>query len=173
MTPDWIAVDWGTSHLRAFAMQGGGDQARRLEERHSDRGMGKLSRGEFEPALLALVEDWLASPPAKPMLVVICGMAGARQGWIEAPYRPTPGTPTGPDGMQPVPTSDPRLCAFIVPGLSQMKPADVMRGEETQIAGALALNPGFDGVICLPGTHSKWVACFGRRSRQLSNLHDR
>jgi 2-dehydro-3-deoxygalactonokinase len=45
----------------------------------------------------------------------------------------------------------------IVPGLKQAQPADVMRGEETQIAGALAILPGFDGVICLPGTHSKWA----------------
>jgi 2-dehydro-3-deoxygalactonokinase len=46
---------------------------------------------------------------------------------------------------------------LIAPGLKQMSPADVMRGEETQIAGALALRPGFDGVLCLPGTHAKWV----------------
>ena len=56
-----------------------------------------------------------------------------------------------------MPTTDPRITVAIVPGLRQNKPADVMRGEETQIAGALALNPGFDGVFCLPGTHSKWV----------------
>ena len=45
----------------------------------------------------------------------------------------------------------------ILPGVSQAAPADVMRGEETQIAGILAENPGFDGVVCLPGTHTKWV----------------
>jgi 2-dehydro-3-deoxygalactonokinase len=56
-----------------------------------------------------------------------------------------------------VPVVDPRLTLHIVPGLKQVAPADVMRGEETQIAGALALVPGFDGVLCLPGTHSKWV----------------
>jgi 2-dehydro-3-deoxygalactonokinase len=56
-----------------------------------------------------------------------------------------------------VPTRDPRLRVMIAPGLSQAKPADVMRGEETQVAGALALMPKFDGVFCLPGTHSKWV----------------
>jgi 2-dehydro-3-deoxygalactonokinase len=56
-----------------------------------------------------------------------------------------------------VPVRDPRITVQIVPGLKQMKPADVMRGEETQIAGALALDPAFDGAMCLPGTHSKWV----------------
>jgi phosphonate metabolism protein PhnN/1,5-bisphosphokinase (PRPP-forming) len=50
-----------------------------------------------------------------------------------------------------------RLSVHVAPGLRQGKPADVMRGEETQIAGFLALNPNWDGVICLPGTHSKWV----------------
>jgi len=56
-----------------------------------------------------------------------------------------------------VATADSRLDVRIAPGLSQDKPADVMRGEETQLAGALALHPGFDGVFCLPGTHSKWA----------------
>jgi 2-dehydro-3-deoxygalactonokinase len=46
---------------------------------------------------------------------------------------------------------------YILPGVKQMQPADVMRGEETQIAGFIAQNPDFDGVICLPGTHTKWV----------------
>ena len=45
----------------------------------------------------------------------------------------------------------------VLPGLSQARPADVMRGEETQIAGLLAADPGFDGVACLPGTHTKWA----------------
>ena len=74
MTPDWIAVDWGTSHLRAFAM--GPDGV--LDERGSDKGMGKLTREGFEPALAELVCDWLGDAPLQ---VVICGMAGARQGW--------------------------------------------------------------------------------------------
>ncbi len=53
--------------------------------------------------------------------------------------------------------NDGRLKAYILPGLMQTDPADVMRGEETQIAGYLADHPDFDGVICLPGTHTKWV----------------
>ena len=150
MTPDWIAVDWGTSHLRAFAM--GADAV--LAERSSDQGMGKLTREGFEPALLALIHDWLG---AGPMQIVVCGMAGARQGWIEAPYRAVPCAPVAKGAFIAAPTTDARLRVQILPGLSQAKPADVMRGEETQIAGALALYPGFDGVICLPGTHSKWA----------------
>lgn len=149
LRPEWIAVDWGTSHLRAFAMQG----AQVVAEVSSDRGMGKLDRGQFEPALLDLVAPWLDGP----VEVVACGMVGSRQGWHEAPYRAVPSTPVDPATLVRVPTRDARLRLSIVPGLKQIAPADVMRGEETQIAGALALMPGFDGVLCLPGTHSKWV----------------
>ena len=64
--------------------------------------------------------------------------------------------PTGTRAVRPD-VADPRLDVTILPGLAQDKPADVMRGEETQIAGYLAGDPGFDGIICLPGTHTKWV----------------
>ena len=146
---DWIAVDWGTTHLRAWAMVGAEPRA----EAHSADGMGTLSRDGFEPALLRLIDPWLG---AGTMRIVICGMAGARQGWHEAPYRPVPIRPTDLSPVS-VPTTDPRLSAVIIPGLSQANPADVMRGEETQIAGFLYKKPDFDGVLCLPGTHCKWA----------------
>lgn len=148
--PDWIAVDWGTSNLRVWAMGATGPMAHAT----SHDGMGKLVRSEFEPALGRLIEPWLSN---EAMSVVACGMVGSRQGWCEAPYRATPCTPLEPGALVRVPTVDPRIHMSIVPGLKQSRPADVMRGEETQIAGALALLPGFDGVFCLPGTHSKWV----------------
>ncbi len=149
--PDWIAVDWGTSNLRVWAMGETGV----LATAASDQGMGGLARDGFEPALLALIGDWLT--PGRQTPVIACGMVGAKQGWAEASYRATPCAPVASSGLCAVPTVDPRLTVWIVPGLCQSKPADVMRGEETQIAGALALDPGFDGVICLPGTHSKWA----------------
>ncbi|MGJ5621569.1 2-dehydro-3-deoxygalactonokinase [Sulfitobacter sp. MF3-043] len=144
---EWIAVDWGTSNLRVWAMQGDVVLART----GSDAGMGGLTRDGFGPALAALTDDW-DLPSNVP--VVACGMVGSRQGWVEAPYRSVPCTPLG-DRMIKVPgvAKDIR----IIPGLKQETPADVMRGEETQIAGFLALNPNWDGVICLPGTHAKWV----------------
>ncbi|MFN4056851.1 MAG: 2-dehydro-3-deoxygalactonokinase [Roseinatronobacter sp.] len=148
--PDWIGVDWGTSHVRAYAMQG----ADCIAQAQSSDGMGNLAPEQFEAALLALVDNWLSNAHAVP--VIACGMVGSRQGWIEAPYRAVPCTPLG-QGMIVAPTKDPRLSVQIIPGLNQMRPADVMRGEETQIAGVIALNPGWDGVLCLPGTHSKWV----------------
>lgn len=149
IAPAWIAVDWGTSNLRAFAMGADGVMA----EAASGEGMGTLARDGFEPALLRLVGPWLHGP----VEVVACGMVGSRQGWHEAPYRAVPCGPVDGATLTAVPVRDARLRLRIVPGLKQVSPADVMRGEETQIAGALALRPGFDGVLCLPGTHSKWV----------------
>ena len=147
---NWIAVDWGTSNLRAWAMGVNGPVA----EATSDDGMGKLTPDRFEAALLRLITPWLTAPKIP---VLACGMVGARQGWREAAYRAVPCTPVAADAVLNVPTQDPRITFHIAPGLSQSRPADVMRGEETQIAGALALHPGFDGVLCLPGTHSKWA----------------
>jgi 2-dehydro-3-deoxygalactonokinase len=150
VTPAWIAVDWGTSNLRAWAM---GADGRVLAEASSEEGMGKLTREGYEPALLRLIGGWLSAGAP----VIACGMVGSRQGWCEAPYRTVPCTPVDQSGQVQAPTADPRLRVWIAPGLKQTTPADVMRGEETQIAGALRLMPGYDGVLCLPGTHSKWV----------------
>lgn len=152
MTPEWLAVDWGTSHLRVWIM---GPDGAVLDQRQSDRGMGNLSSGQFEPALLALVGD--ALPRGGTVPVIVCGMAGSRQGWAEAPYAAVPCAPPSIVSAVPVETADARLSVFIVPGIKQVSPPDVMRGEETQIAGFLADTPGFDGVLCLPGTHTKWA----------------
>lgn len=148
---DWIAADWGTTNLRVWAMDRAGGV---LARAHSDRGMGALDRAGYEPALLALVGGWL---PAGPVPVVVCGMAGSRQGWIEAPYATVPCAPLTPGQLVRPATGAARLAVHVVPGLKQDEPADVMRGEETQIAGFLAGAPQFDGVLCLPGTHTKWV----------------
>lgn len=148
----WIAVDWGTSNLRVWAMS---DDARILAEAASDKGMAKLDRAGFEPALLALIGGWL--PAGRRTPVISCGMVGARQGWIEAPYRQVPCTPVALDAVGHPQTCDPRISVMVIPGLKQMVPPDVMRGEETQIAGLLLEDTSFNGALCLPGTHSKWV----------------
>jgi len=147
---DWIAVDWGTSNLRAWAMDAEGAP---LASASSAAGMGGLAPEAFEPALLALVGGWLA--PGRATEVVACGMVGARQGWIEAPYAAVPCAPGR--AFVTAPTADPRLAVRVLGGLSQAAPPDVMRGEETQIAGLIAATPRFDGIACLPGTHSKWA----------------
>lgn len=144
----WIAVDWGTSHVRAWLM---GPDGAVLDRRNSSDGMGTLGKDEFQLALERLCGDVLPAP------VMACGMVGARQGWAEAPYATVPCVPPGADVATKAPTTLPGLDVRILPGVKQAKPADVMRGEETQIAGYLATRPGFDGIICLPGTHTKWA----------------
>lgn len=149
VTPDWIAVDWGTTHMRAWAMSASGTV---LAAATSDQGMGKLQRDGFESALLDAIGDWINGP----MTVIACGMVGSRQGWVEAPYTATP-CPALSERFVKAPTYTPDLSVHVIPGIKQVKPADVMRGEETQIAGFLARNKNWDGVLCLPGTHTKWV----------------
>lgn len=152
MRAEWVAVDWGTSSLRAWAMDGAGAV---LDMASADDGMGSLAPAAFEPALLRLISDWLS--PDTLTLVLACGMVGARQGWIEAAYAETPCPPLSTGNLTQAPAQDPRLDVRIVPGLCQIVPPDVVRGEETQIAGLLAHRPDFDGTICLPGTHTKWA----------------
>jgi len=149
MTPDWIAADWGTTNARFWAMGADGTV---LGARTSDKGMGGLTPSEFETVLVDVADDWLNTADT----VVACGMIGSRQGWVEAPYQTAP-CAVHPATMVTAPVTRSGLRVHVIPGIRQMTPPDVMRGEETQIAGFLAKNTGWDGVICLPGTHTKWV----------------
>ena len=148
-TIKWMAVDWGTSNLRVWAMN---SYNQVIAKRQSSQGMSVLNGKEFEKTLISLIDDWLSYDKIP---IIACGMVGARQGWIETPYRSVPSSSLL--SLQRVSTQDTRIEVFIIGGLRQDCPADVMRGEETQIAGFLAKNPEFSGAICLPGTHSKWV----------------
>lgn len=148
-TPAWIAADWGTSNARFWAI---GRDGAVLDMRKSDKGMGQLAPTEFEGVLNDVVGDWLDTAKT----VVACGMVGSRQGWVEAPYQTTP-CAVCPKQVVTAPVNRAGLTVHVIPGIRQMNPADVMRGEETQIAGFLAQNDDWDGVICLPGTHTKWV----------------
>ncbi|MBU2994619.1 2-dehydro-3-deoxygalactonokinase [Octadecabacter sp. 1_MG-2023] len=150
-TATWIAVDWGTSNLRAWVF-GAGDAL--IAQLGSDQGMGSLTPDQFEPALLDLIAPYLGDNPTP---VICCGMVGARQGWQEAAYVSVPAVPPSVAEATIVTPNDPRIAPVILPGMMQSNPADVMRGEETQIAGFLSQRPDFDGVLCLPGTHTKWV----------------
>jgi len=148
---DWIAVDWGTTSLRCWAMHG----TQLIASAQSPMGMSQVAAGRFEQTLLALVEPWLQANTCTPVLA--CGMVGAKQGWIEAPYQPTPCSAHSQVGLITAPTADPRINVRIIAGVSQASPADVMRGEETLIAGLLTNAPTYNGVVCMPGTHCKWV----------------
>jgi 2-dehydro-3-deoxygalactonokinase len=151
---DWIAVDWGTSSLRVWAVARDGSV---LDTRASQDGMGKLDRDEYEDALLRLIGDFLPPASASPVHIIVCGMAGARGGWREAGYRAVPCEPLAAGDMTRVETRDRRIAVHILPGLSQAAPADVIRGEETQLAGLVSRIGDADATACLPGTHSKWV----------------
>lgn len=145
--PDWIAVDWGTNNIRAWAMSAGGTV---LADERSDNGTDGLTPEQFEPALREVIASWdHAGVP-----IIACGMVGASQGWVEAPFATVPCAATSEGFTQPD-AGD--LDVHIIAGVKQADPADVMRGEETRIAGFLAQNKRWDGVICLPATHTKWV----------------
>lgn len=143
-----IALDWGSTRLRAFLL--GADGAV-LATRQSDHGASTLSGAEaFAQALAAATRDWPELP------VLACGMVGSQHGWREAPYAPCPADAAA-LARQALQVHE-RF--WILPGLMHdgAQP-DVMRGEETQIVGALALHPELAEQACLvlPGTHSKWA----------------
>ncbi|GKQ50886.1 2-dehydro-3-deoxygalactonokinase [Bradyrhizobium sp. Ce-3] len=154
--PSYVAVDWGTSSFRLWLMNAGGQV---LGERRSDQGMTAAAKAGFASVLQSHL-DALGVPAGLP--VVICGMAGARQGWVEAGYIDTPAHLS--DILKgAVVVSGQAREIRILPGIAQRDIAapDVMRGEETQLLGALGLDPADAADVCMPGTHSKWVRVRG------------
>ena len=159
-----IGVDWGTTNFRAMKIAVDGTI---IDERAGPYGILSAASGDFAAALQRQIGDWIVAAPDAAILM--CGMIGSQHGWVEAPYAPIPAT---------VDDLAARLATVkamgrtvrIVPGVSG--PAisaglDVMRGEETQVFGALTALPPTVArrLICLPGTHSKWVLAEGDESR--------
>lgn len=145
-----IAVDWGTTRLRARLLDAAGAV---LAEAASDQGIGALSGGH-EAAFEALVSAWPRAP------AIMTGMVGSRQGWRESAYVPCPADAGAISAaMTRFQTARGRQIA-IVPGLRDGD-SDVLRGEETQIVGLLDSEAGFTGTVVLPGTHSKWAKLEG------------
>ncbi|NII12199.1 2-dehydro-3-deoxygalactonokinase [Oleiagrimonas sp. C23AA] len=145
-----VGLDWGTSSLRAYRLAADGAV---LESRARRWGIRQLPEGGFAAALEDVTAGW---PPA-PLLAA--GMVGARGGWQEVAYV---GLPADADAVarQLCAVSDPAARGLkIVPGLRFADTPDVMRGEETQVFGALDAHPELhaDARLVLPGTHSKWV----------------
>lgn len=146
----FVAIDWGTSSFRAWLMAADGTPL--AESRSSDGMLYSISAGFGNVLHQHLAR--LGAPAGLP--VVICGMAGARQGWVEAPYLRTP---TRPDDLH---SGAVRVDApgdiRILPGIAHANAAcpDVMRGEETQLLGAMPAD--YSGLVCIPGTHSKWIS---------------
>ena len=149
-----IAADWCTSNLRIWGID---HQGHVINTINNGKGMASIIPSEFEPYLISLIENWLPKEGNAKCPIIICGMAGAKTGWKEAAYLKAPCPPINKEKIIQVETEDQRISVSIVPGIMQTAPPDVMRGEETQIAGYLSKNPDFDGIICLPGTHTKWA----------------
>lgn len=151
-----IAVDWGTSSLRGALLAGDGAV---LEEVSAPAGILSVPTGGF-PAVFA--KHFGAWQRATGAVCLIAGMAGSRQGWREAPYCPCPA------GFADIASRllwvEPGRIA-LVPGLSceESGVPDVLRGEETQVFGALDLLALQEAQLVLPGTHSKWVQVAGGR----------
>lgn len=149
--PVYALSDWGTTRFRLWLVDGAGNV---LGEKRADDGL-DVSRVK---GFASVLEGHLASLGAPSNLpVVICGMAGSRQGWIEANYVQVPadlnailsGSVKLPDMARDV---------RIIPGLCQSGDTpNVMRGEETQLLGAILDRNLSNGIIAMPGTHSKWV----------------
>ncbi len=150
-----IGVDWGSTSLRVFLV---GADGQALAERANGNGASVIGGAEaFAGALGDVAGDWMRARPALP--VVACGMVGSLHGWRDVPYAACPADARAlAAGMLPSPGG----AVSIAPGLlcdDEGLPPDLMRGEETQIIGALHLRPQLADAACvvLPGTHSKWA----------------
>jgi 2-dehydro-3-deoxygalactonokinase len=151
--PTLIAIDWGTSAVRAWLMAADGHI---IARRHTPQGILTITNGGFAHAFDELVAPWVSAHGKLPALA--CGMIGSRQGWTEAPYAMCP-CAAGDLPERIAHAQGGRIRLSIVPGVARDpgdRPPEVMRGEETQVFGALA-EAAADGVFVLPGTHSKWV----------------
>jgi 2-dehydro-3-deoxygalactonokinase len=148
--PSCIAVDWGTSRLRLWALDGEGNV---LTERRSEEGLEGIRLAGFSATLESHL---IAMGVEADVPVIICGMAGSRQGWVEAPYI---ATPTSLDAIKrsAIKVDDAERDVRILPGLAQhlLSNPQVMRGEETKLLGLnIDASPQ---LVCMPGTHAKWV----------------
>ncbi|OAF07669.1 2-dehydro-3-deoxygalactonokinase [Bradyrhizobium centrolobii] len=150
--PAYVAVDWGTSSFRLWLIDRAGQV---LAERRSGEGMLAAAKAGFA----AVLQSHLAAVEAPDHLpVLVCGMAGARTGWVEAGYVDTP-APLPAILKQAARVPGEARDIRILPGIAQREVTspDVMRGEETQLLGALGLDATGEALVCMPGTHSKWV----------------
>jgi len=151
-----IGLDWGTTSCRAYLIGTDGVVLQRVTD---GPGILKVENGAFGVALDTMIGQWDATLP-----IVLSGMIGSRQGWKEAPYARCPA------GADDIAEALARIehggrAIALMPGLSTENAGmpDVMRGEETQIFGALALSGHDEGLFLLPGTHSKWARVSGGR----------
>lgn len=159
-TAKLIAIDWGSTGLRLFLL---GEHGQLIATRVAPLGASALKGADaYAATLQQLAGDWIAASDNIPVLA--CGMVGSQHGWQEVPYVRCPALVAElAAGLVPVVASKKTGSTLqIVPGLLCQPgelPADLMRGEETQLVGAVQLHPELADAACivLPGTHSKWA----------------
>ena len=147
-----IAIDWGTSNFRAFRLDDAGTS---IDRRTFASGILRVAEGRFAETLRAHVGDWIGQGERR---ILLCGMVGSRQGWAEIAYLACPVTISDlARHVMHVPFADAEV--LLVPGVKGTDAdglPEVMRGEETEAMGLRELHEGA-ALVCLPGTHSKWV----------------
>lgn len=159
LAPQLIALDWGTTSLRAYLV----DQDQTIIDSVAEpKGILNVTNGDFESVFEQFTGPWLAQYGSLPALA--CGMIGSRQGWREAPYIACPAGAAKIAAQLSAITTRSGINLYLVPGVSYQDAAgvpDVIRGEETQIMGQLSgqssQQPRNRQIFVLPGTHSKWV----------------
>ncbi|MDW5502399.1 2-dehydro-3-deoxygalactonokinase [Pseudomonas lundensis] len=153
MTANYIAIDWGSSHLRAWRIENGACVA----QQQTAQGVKFVEPGSHDAVLMALLAPWRAWIEEKQIPVLMAGMIGSDSGWLDSGYQSLP-LPVAAiaAGCIAVPSSL-RSPVWLRPGLALQEPgrANVMRGEEVQLLGALTCLQA--DIYLFPGTHSKWV----------------
>jgi 2-dehydro-3-deoxygalactonokinase len=155
LQPSLIALDWGTTSLRAYLLDANSNT---LEKKSAPLGILKIPDQNFDAAFEEICGPWLNNG-LKAAPILASGMIGSRQGWREAPYVPCPATIDQISKQLISLRTKNGHALFIVPGINTKNSADVpdvIRGEETQIFGALNSHSS-NQLFVLPGTHSKWV----------------
>jgi 2-dehydro-3-deoxygalactonokinase len=163
--PLFVAVDWGTTSFRLWLI---GRDGTVLGESRSREGMTTARETGFAGVLEKHLAE-VGAPSHVP--VIMCGMVGAKQGWVEAGYIDVPAR-LAEISQGAVPVSGQTRDIRILPGLAQrdIGAADVMRGEETQLLGALHSMAAEDCLVAMPGTHSKWVRVTREEARGFSTF---
>ena len=149
-----IAVDWGTSNRRAWAL---GPQGEILQQRADDKGLLAHADRRFAQSLELFLADWLKEAPGIP--IIMAGMVGSRMGWVEVPYVPVPIRLTDLASHLAKAGEIAGSACWIVPGVNMDDDTqpEVMRGEECQMLGALLRENLQSAMFVTPGTHSKWA----------------
>ena len=156
---NWIAVDWGSTHLRAWHWQN--DVC--VNQLQIAAGISQLQGRTPEEIFRQHIAPWREG---EMLPVFMAGMVGSDAGWQVAPYLPCPVTPNQLGSA----LTEVAARVWIVPGLKVQQNGDcnVMRGEETQLTGAMALSPA--ELYVMPGTHCKWVSVSGSRIEHFSTV---